>query len=58
MRTTHLLVAGGLLSLAAGAAVPAQDPVKAAPATHKVLLESDQARVLNVEPKAAQAAKK
>jgi quercetin dioxygenase-like cupin family protein len=48
MRTTHLLVAGGLLSLAAGAAAPAQDPVKAAPATHKVLLENDQVRVLDI----------
>lgn len=54
MRTTGLLLAGALLSLMAGGAAPAQDPVKAAPATHKVLLENDQV----VEPKAAQSAKK
>lgn len=48
MRTTGLLVAGGLLALTAGGAVPAQDPVKAAPATHKVLLENEAVRVLDV----------
>jgi quercetin dioxygenase-like cupin family protein len=48
MRTTGLLLAGALLSLAAGGAAPAQDPVKAAPATHKVLLENDQIRVLDI----------
>ena len=48
MRTAGLLVAGGLLALATGGAVPAQDPVKAAAATHKVLLENDRVRVLDM----------
>jgi quercetin dioxygenase-like cupin family protein len=48
MRTTGVLVAGALLSLTAGGAVPAQDPAKAAPATHKVLLENDKVRVLDI----------
>lgn len=48
MRTTGLLLAGALLSLVAGGAAPAQDPVKAAPATHKVLLENDRVRVLDI----------
>jgi len=48
MRTAGLLLAGALLTLGAGGAVPAQDPAKAAPATHKVLLENDQVRVLDI----------
>ena len=48
MRTTGLLLAGALLSLVAGGAAPAQDPVRAAPATHKVLLENDRVRVLDI----------
>jgi len=48
MTPTGLLLAGALLSLAAGGATPAQDPVKTAPATHKVLLENDQVRVLDI----------
>ena len=48
MRTAGLLLAGALLTLGAGGTVPAQDPAKAAPATHKVLLENDQVRVLDI----------
>ena len=48
MRTAGLLLAGALLTLGAGGAVPAQDPAKVAPATHKVVLENDQVRVLDI----------
>jgi quercetin dioxygenase-like cupin family protein len=48
MRTSGLLAVGGLLLLAAAGAGLAQDPVKAASATHKVLLENERVRVLDI----------
>jgi len=48
MRTSGVLIAGGLAMLAAGGVLVAQDPVKAAAATHKVLLENDKVRVLDI----------
>jgi len=48
MGTSGLLTVGALLLLAAAGAGLAQDPVKAASATHKVLLENDRVRVLDI----------
>lgn len=47
MRTGGAAVAAGVLLLAAAAA-GAQDPVRAAPASHKVLFENDRLRVLDI----------
>lgn len=48
MRTSGLVLAGGLSLLAAVGSGSAQDPVKAAPATHKVILENEHVRVLDI----------
>jgi hypothetical protein len=48
MRTSGLLTVGALLLLSAAGAGLAQDPVRAAPATHKILLENDRVRVLDI----------
>lgn len=48
MRTSGLFGAAGVLLLAAAGAGLAEDAVKTAPATHKVLLENEHVRVLDI----------
>jgi len=48
MRATGAVVAGVVWLVAAAGSGSAQDPAKAEPATHKVLLENDRVRVLDI----------